>query len=1085
MISPRLPLLLSAFCLSLATARAEAPASPIPDGSAMAGAKPEMPRVLLNAMDAGDVITAGGDNIRFPQAVVDKGVETKFGQEALKLEGNAAFGGARADFYVSKWPAGHTHYLGAWIYLTPESNVDKVGFQVVDGEMETLGAYVPADWKGWKWVEFDLQKEKEFQPAGQAKNGHVDVPLNEVHISWFAKGKGPTFVDADSVMAVADYDPNERPYLIQTTGPNNSDANTPFTGRVIINNLSNKPVDVDVNWSLQTNPLLYDKPLPDTKIGSNRAVGCKDWIELDGKKIENNTLTDGETSTDFGSDWITDHFTEGFQYVDLGKERKIVHLEYHAGNAGKTHKVDVAASTDGTNYTPVEGLQDYTLEQRWGMQTFPVKEPFSARYIRLRYHNDGKKLNFIQCIAELYVYDGATKEESQIPHTGDMVDQKTLHVTVPAASYSLTQIASSAPLKTGGYYYGIKADGSRGTDLLSYDYFIRSATEIKPRPEGRVGMNVAVPDYAPELVRLGMSWVRFENMKWRFYNNAPDQFSFDGSVDPFVPLDYCMEEYHKAGLSILPYLFLPPDWATSAPASVERGRWANYPPKNFDDYGKSVFEAVARYGTTKHAPDELHTKDKTSGLGWITTWEIWNEPNNDPSWGCWAAPFEKYLDIFRIGAEAVKKGDPNSKVTTAGFSGLSMQIVDQLRTYKYADGKAPIDFADILNVHFYSGRQEPEYTVDDPNANRNGEKPGTETYEDNLVDLSDWRDQVKPGMPIWLTETGNDVGGPIGRSERYQAAKIPRDLMIALATGMDKVMLYREVGSDESMHAGSGVFRNDKTIRPSYFTLATMTHQLDSVTDIHTLRLKTADPKVWLYNWKRANDHVLTAWTPVDTVPLGLDLGKCHVVDSFGTESDVEVNKDFPLSIFPVYITQITHPEPIAALEKEAVATEDARKKVRAFYLTQGHAYLYAFGGKENKTLKIVGLPHPYQPVLAADIYDDTKGYGFSAQGAKDDAKPWLHSALENNSVDFAAENSFKIKAAPGVYTLEVKAIDFPGDGKVSVTGTQEGNTDVPLKAGETAKAKVTAVSGQPVEVKLPANSKIQWLTLVQEPPAS
>ena len=48
----------------------------------------------------------------------------------------------------------------------------------------------------------------------------------------------------------------------------------------------------------------------------------------------------------------------------------------------------------------------------------------------------------------------------------------------------------------------------------------------------------------------------------------------------------------------------------------------------------------------------------------------------------------------------------------------------------------------------------------------------------------------------------------------------------------------------------------------------------------------------------------------------------CLSALAFGAESDVEVTKDFPLTIFPVYITQITQAEPVAHLEKEAVARD-------------------------------------------------------------------------------------------------------------------------------------------------------------------
>ena len=88
-------------------------------------------------------------------------------------------------------------------------------------------------------------------------------------------------------------------------------------------------------------------------------------------------------------------------------------------------------------------------------------------------------------------------------------------------------------------------------------------------------------------------------------------------------------------------------------------------------------------------------------------YELWNEPNLNPSpeatWGGWAVPMDRYYDMMRFGAEAVKKADPDAVVTSAGYAGISVETVDRLRTYRYPDGKCPLDFVDVINVHFYSG----------------------------------------------------------------------------------------------------------------------------------------------------------------------------------------------------------------------------------------------------------------------------------------------------------------------------------------------------------------------------------------------
>ncbi len=78
---------------------------------------------------------------------------------------------------------------------------------------------------------------------------------------------------------------------------------------------------------------------------------------------------------------------------------------------------------------------------------------------------------------------------------------------------------------------------------------------------------------------------------------------------------------------------------------------------------------------------------------------------------------------------------------------------------------------DIIKVHFYSGREEPELCGHDPSTVRDGAARRPRPIEQNS-NLVTWRDRNKSSVSIWVTRTGNDVGGQIDRIERYQAAKV-------------------------------------------------------------------------------------------------------------------------------------------------------------------------------------------------------------------------------------------------------------------------------------------------------------------------
>lgn len=1054
----------------------------IPEGSAMAGATGQQ-RLLLNPLDGGGVLNAGKWRLKTASAEVYPGIEPKVGAVALKFKGDSEIAGGKGDFAVVANPPGELDWLGAWVYLAAESNVKELGFQVYDKDGEAMISVVPADWQGWKWVEMSL-KDGGFRQAYKQddKNKQMDFPLKAVNFVWFTQNSGPTFLGVDALAAVGKASTDGPPYSVNLIGPAWGEPGQPFQGQLLVNNFTDQPVELDVRSVLQQNPQLYDKPLPDPILGSDHAQGRPSWLTIDGERVEDNALTDDDDDTSYQIS-RKEHYLEAFQFVDLGQERKITALGYRAGDANWIHKVDIDASLDGRDYQPVAGLQGVDFYKKWGLQKLAVAGPFPARYLRLRFHKDGEKFPWVRTPAALYVYDGTADEKIDLPGVGTVIEEKSAKVNVGARDFAVVPLNSSSGLASGAYLFGVESKGPSGIKLAMADYFVMPSGEVKLRPESRFGMNASHPQHIPMLQRLGTGWTRFENMKWRFYNPAPEDFRFDGTVTPWVvPFDEYMKAYNDAGFSVLPYIFQTPDWASTAPPGTQKNV-GGYPPKNNEDYGKAIFEAVARYGSKKYPEGELKAKPPASGLNLINTYELWNEPNlNAPGWGFFVGPLEEFFELFRVGAEAAKKADPAAVVSSAGFAGLSMDWLDKNRTYKYADGRTPLDFTDIMNVHFYSGRQEPELATEDPNVHRDGRKSEEiQTYEKNLIDLADWRDDFKPEMPIWLTETGNDVGGPIGRSERYQAAKIPRGLMIALANGVEKIFVYRETGSTPAQHAGAGLLRNDATVRPAFFTMATLTRQLDGAQDVRVPRLDTGNPHIWMYRWKRGGrGDVVTAWTPEGTQKLGLDLGRCKIVDAFGAETEGEVGQDFEVGIFPVYLSQIGNPGVIDDLEKKALAAEAARQARRKVAKT-ARAYLYDFGSTDQLGIKVIGEPRRFTPVTAEDVYAGGKTFGFTGPvSGKNEVRNHIRSALEKDAVMLHKTATFRVDAEPGNYVLDLKT-DYPTPEKIVVRGGKEGDITLTTVENRSLSTPITVEAGAPVQIQFPdKGGKVQWLSLVE-----
>ena len=465
--------------------------------------------------------------------------------------------------------------------------------------------------------------------------------------------------------------------------------------------------------------------------------------------------------------------------------------------------------------------------------------------------------------------------------------------------------------------------------------------------ESRIGLNAANPELVPKLRELGIGFVRFENGKWPFVSAQPHQYTFTGEVAPWhVNMDHIFQTYHDAGFGVLTYLFQTPTWASTAPDSAAEQMRLSFPPKELSWYGEFCFQMAARYGSKQHPDGVLQTSDKRSGLSLVKYFEMWNEPNLNPgpkaTWGGWAAPMDVYYQMMRFGAEAVKRADPDAIVTSAGYAGMSTDVVDPLRTFRYSDGKCPLDFVDVINVHFYSGQDPPETCRTDGNAN----VTSSTTFPENLRELTDWRNRYAPGKPIWMTETGYDSAGPFGTTEAIQAARLPRVVMLCLANGVEKVFVYRESGSAPSMHACSGVLRNDFSRKPSWYTLGTMIRQLHGVAG-GARRMPHPDSNIWLLEWDTGGKPLLTAWTVDGTARLGIDLGGCSVADSFGAVTPLQNTAELQVTPYPQYFRDFVGTEQLGKLHAE-YRRQEAARIARLQQIASLRKYLFDFGSLEH-----------------------------------------------------------------------------------------------------------------------------------------
>lgn len=759
-----------------------------------------------------------------------------------------------------------------------------------------------------------------------------------------------------------------------------SEPGTPCGASVAVTNATDKPVSARIVYRLCRDPQNRMPALPDPEHGADNAKGRPSWLEVDGERTSDGSLTDGNPYTGHDS---------------------------------------------GRNYTD--------------------------------------------------------EDEFALPDVGPEIESGAVDAVVPPQSEATVSLGLKVPLGSGAYLLSARMEVNEYRQLVCASVFALPPPLAALPADSPFGLNGAAFDLPEENRRLGVKWMRFENMKWQMSMPGPGRYAFDGSVAPWsVGHDEYMRRHHALGMKVLPYTFQTPRWLSRAPAGTAKNV-AGHPPKDFADYGEMMFQLAARYGSKKHPESVLHSNDKLSGLGLVDTFQLWNEPNLEgPDWAPWVGTMAEYLELFRVGSEAVKRADPAARVSPAGLAGIAVGTVDPLYRHQYADGKRPVDFADLISVHYYSGRQDPEIATLDRNATRGGQPvPGAPTYPESLVQLTDWRDDHAPGKPIWMTETGNDVGGPMGLGEREQGGKIPRVTLLALAAGVEKVFIYREKGSQPAQHAGSGLIRDDGTYRASWFTYATLIRQFVGVAPGRAWRIAHPDANVWVHVWERNGAPFVTAWSIGDEVELGLDLGECEVVDAFGHMERRDA-ATLRLGYYPHYLGAIAKPAALAPLVEAAKAKEAARQEQRQRDAKR-KSYLFDFGSREHVGTLIIGRNRHYQAVVSEDQYDAARGWGFEPRsGLRDNSAHWIADALRKDSVRIGKGERFRFRAESGAYAVSLLAQAVGGGATLTLRAGDQALTFHITKDDASQEAVLRCADGD-IRLEVDALVDLQALSLVEQ----
>jgi hypothetical protein len=169
-------------------------------------------------------------------------------------------------------------------------------------------------------------------------------------------------------------------------------------------------------------------------------------------------------------------------------------------------------------------------------------------------------------------------------------------------------------------------------------------------------------DAGVRMLRVSIGWDGLE----------PTEGHYDWTFwDAFV--DVAVREH---GVRLIPYVAYTPRWiATGGPDDY----WKS-PPRDVAAFERTMALLAARYRDA------------------ISSWEIWNEPDNHDYWLGSAAEFAQLLDA---GARGVRRGNPHARVVAGGIAG-HVEFLAQLMS---TPAGAAID---VANAHAYPETWSPQ-----------------------------------------------------------------------------------------------------------------------------------------------------------------------------------------------------------------------------------------------------------------------------------------------------------------------------------------------------------------------------------------
>ena len=298
------------------------------------------------------------------------------------------------------------------------------------------------------------------------------------------------------------------------------------------------------------------------------------------------------------------------------------------------------------------------------------------------------------------------------------------YVQPPTATYRPTEIPSAAPFVSAG-----TQPGRAQTTALPLDN-----TRLDGAGMGiQVYYNFDVPGWdrvLRQLASLRVGWVKLQaSWKW-LQPNAAGQFD-----QSFRLFQLHVQEADKRGFKVLISIAKAPDWTRHTDRSEDG------PPDDLNHLRWFIHSLLEKVGPN------------------IDAIEIWNEPNLKREWtGNRPISGASYMELFRVGYDAVRAYSPGIAVVTAGLAptgnhdGISVDDRVFLRQM-YQAGLG--GYNDVkIGVHPYSWGNPPDFLCCDHVEGQGWDDKPQFFFLQTIYDYTNIIAANSDNAPMWVTEFG-------------------------------------------------------------------------------------------------------------------------------------------------------------------------------------------------------------------------------------------------------------------------------------------------------------------------------------------